>query len=402
MVTTAGRHEISVLAGGEPVAGSPFALEVAPGQLHPGSCSLSGPGVRSVQLGREMKLEVRLADCFGNSIADAGCIEAHDVQVRETLKALAHAELLPPHALRETTRFLWCAALQVAIEGPAETPVRRGPMEEGAYSFAYSTKTPGAYIISATAAGRHMDGSPATVTASIAEAHAPLCEVTGAPLRLTTTAGEEADVAFVAKDAKGFQKSLGGDVFTAAWARAGDDEPATHGVTSRAVVTWTWLCAGRVVDLGTGEYTAKFTATSAGAYSVSIKHNGCNIAGSPFPAEVLHTGIAADCSYVVQEGLERAVSGQQVTRNSPSLSGCSICIKHSNIHSTAMFRVRAMDKYLNLVKLPASDLDAAGPKGFQAMLLGPNKTEQVHTSSVHGQSRLLGGRGASMITEHPR
>ena len=87
------------------------------------------------------------------------------------------------------TRFLWCAALQVAIEGPAETPVRRGPIDDGAYSFAYSTKTPGAYTISATAAGGHMDGSPATVTASIAEAHAPLCEVTGAPLRLTTTAG---------------------------------------------------------------------------------------------------------------------------------------------------------------------------------------------------------------------
>ena len=28
-------------------------------------------------------------------------------------------------------------------------------------------------------------------------------------------------MAFVAKDAKGFQKSLGGDVFTASWARAG-------------------------------------------------------------------------------------------------------------------------------------------------------------------------------------
>ena len=46
-----------------------------------------------------------------------------------------------------------------------------------------------------------------------------------------------------------------------------------------------WLSAGRVVDLGTGEYTAKVTATTAGAYSVYIKHNGCNIAGSPFPAE---------------------------------------------------------------------------------------------------------------------
>lgn len=43
----------------------------------------------------------------------------------------------------------------------------------------------------------------------------------------------------------------------------------------------------------------------------------------------------------------------------------------------ATFRVRAMDRYLNLVKLPANDLDAAGPKGFQAVLLGPSKTEQV-------------------------
>ena len=36
-------------------------------------------------------------------------------------------------------------------------------------------------------------------------------------------------MAFVAKDAKGFQKSLGGDVFTVSWERAGDDEPATFG-----------------------------------------------------------------------------------------------------------------------------------------------------------------------------
>ena len=43
-------------------------------------------------------------------------------------------------------------------------------------------------------------------------------------------------MAFVAKDAKGFQKSLGGDVFTASWARAGDDEPATHGTASTVKV----------------------------------------------------------------------------------------------------------------------------------------------------------------------
>ena len=67
------------------------------------------------------------------------------------------------------------------------------------------------------------------------------------------------------------------------------------------------------MDLGTGEYMARFMAPTAGAYQVSIRHKSSNIAGSPFPAEVLPSAIAADCSYVVQEGLEKAVSGQQVT-----------------------------------------------------------------------------------------
>ena len=42
-------------------------------------------------------------------------------------------------------------------------------------------------------------------------------------------------MAFVAKDAKGFQKSLGGDIFTVCWARSGDDEPATSGMGPRAL-----------------------------------------------------------------------------------------------------------------------------------------------------------------------
>lgn len=68
--------------------------------------------------------------------------------------------------------------------------MRRGALQEdGAFSFSYNTKTPGEYRITATAGGAHMQGSPATVTASIAEAHAPLCEVLGTPLNLRTVAG---------------------------------------------------------------------------------------------------------------------------------------------------------------------------------------------------------------------
>ena len=74
------------------------------------------------------------------------------------------------------------------------------------------------------------------------------------------------------------------------------------------------FCArvGKVEDLGTGEYRARFAAMAAGTHSVWVQHKGHNIAGSPFTAEVAHAAIAADCSYVVQEGLERGVSGAQV------------------------------------------------------------------------------------------
>jgi hypothetical protein len=68
-------------------------------------------------------------------------------------------------------------------------PVRRGAIEDDAFTFFYNTRTPGEYCIRATVGGAHMQGSPATVTASIAEAHAPLCEVVETPMRLSTIAG---------------------------------------------------------------------------------------------------------------------------------------------------------------------------------------------------------------------
>ena len=47
----------------------------------------------------------------------------------------------------------------------------------------------GVYTISALIGDQHMSGSLAEVEASTAQAHAPHCEVVGAPLTLHTTAG---------------------------------------------------------------------------------------------------------------------------------------------------------------------------------------------------------------------
>jgi hypothetical protein len=87
-VSSAGPHELTVLAGGRPVPGSPFLAEVSPGQVSAGACRLFGPGLAAIQLGRDMRIFVALADAFGNAITDAGSVETANVKVLGRLCAL--------------------------------------------------------------------------------------------------------------------------------------------------------------------------------------------------------------------------------------------------------------------------------------------------------------------------
>ena len=82
------------------------------------------------------------------------------------------------------------------MQGPAPTPVTAGAVKAAVHSYTYCARTTGQYVISATIDGVHMRGSPSGVTASTAEAHAPLCEVRGAPLTLSTVAGAPAGHTF--------------------------------------------------------------------------------------------------------------------------------------------------------------------------------------------------------------
>lgn len=67
--------------------------------------------------------------------------------------------------------------VQVSVDGPSRTTVNAAGMKQGAACFQYVAMHPGVYTISATIDGRHINNSPATVTASIAKPCAPNCEV---------------------------------------------------------------------------------------------------------------------------------------------------------------------------------------------------------------------------------
>lgn len=70
--------------------------------------------------------------------------------------------------------------------------------------------------------------------------------------------------------------------------------------------------AGKVEDLGSGEYRAHFTATVAGSYAVSASLNGTGVAGSPFAAIVSAAEVDAACSYAAGDGVLGACSGHLV------------------------------------------------------------------------------------------
>lgn len=75
------------------------------------------------------------------------------------------------------------------------------------------------------------------------------------------------------------------------------------------------LCfwAGKVEDLGSGEYKAHFTATAAGSYAVSASVHGTSITGSPFVATVNAVEVDAACSCAAGDGVLSARSGHPVS-----------------------------------------------------------------------------------------
>lgn len=72
------------------------------------------------------------------------------------------------------------------------------------------------------------------------------------------------------------------------------------------------VLAGKVEDLGSGEYRAHFTATVAGSYAVYTSLNGTGVAGSPFAANVSAAEVDAACSYAAGDGVHGACSGHPV------------------------------------------------------------------------------------------
>jgi len=148
--------------------------------------------------------------------------------------------------------------LSLSIEGPSKADIECQDNEDGSCRVTYKPTEPGNYIINVKFADQHVPGSPFTVKVSGEGSMKSEC---------ITRRREAADITNVGSQCELSLKIPGTTV-----------ADMTASVTSPLGVVEN--C--EILDLGDCNYSIKFVPRDMGIHSVSVKHKGLHIPGSPF------------------------------------------------------------------------------------------------------------------------
>jgi filamin len=149
--------------------------------------------------------------------------------------------------------------LSLSIEGPSKADIECHDNEDGSCNVTYKPTEPGNYIVNVKFADEHVPGSPFLV------------KIGGEPSgRLTERIMRQREAADVTQVGSQCELSL-----KIPGTKLADMEAS---VTSPAGVTQT--CDIQEVD--NSHYSIKFIPTEMGVHTVSVKHRGLHIPGSPF------------------------------------------------------------------------------------------------------------------------
>jgi hypothetical protein len=228
--TASGAKTLAIQYSGAHLAGSPYGVVVRNGEVNASFSSAAGLGMQGAVAGESVSVTVSARDDFGNLMSDA--LQQFDV----------------------------------VLEGPAviRAGLARAAPGGAVFEYAYAATRAGAYRVSVTTLGAHLDGSPATVRVLPGGAAAPQSVLVSAG-GFTGTAGVVASLRVSARDLYGNPLGAGGDLFLA---------EIVNPVTARTVIVPT--------DDGDGNYTLSFASGLAGMHVLSVSLGSVNIFGSPY------------------------------------------------------------------------------------------------------------------------
>lgn len=213
-----GDHWVSVFRNGQPIQGSPFKIVVGANEI--GNASKVRVGGRGLTAGMANELN----EFFVNT-RDAGV-----------------------------------GGLGLSVEGPGKVDIKCFENPGGTCRVAYKPTEPGTYQLSIKYADEHIPGSPFTVNIGGQPSGRVTERITRQQQAVTQTSSIgtvcELNITMAGIDISKIEASV--------VSPSGSTEPC------------------EVIDLGNGRFTIKFVPKEMGVHTVSLKHNGLHIPGSPF------------------------------------------------------------------------------------------------------------------------
>uniref|UniRef100_A0A7S1DTW6 Ig-like domain-containing protein n=3 Tax=Hemiselmis andersenii TaxID=464988 RepID=A0A7S1DTW6_HEMAN len=387
-----GEYQLWIFAGSNPVPGSPFRVGYVAGPPHPRGCTVLGLGLWTSECGREAEFEWTARDKHSNQIVRGGhefevkmlgpeeltiditdygngtyrarytptIAGQHRISIQYKGEHLAGSPFLVTvkegaadpsmstvtgeglddcnvgsdrHFLVEAVdrfgnRVLHGGDKFVAeMRGPVPERVHLIDMDDGTYAGTYMCRWSGDFALYVTLDGTPVGQSPYMVGVKPGATLAQNCECTLVKMpmsRLVCMAGVQCSFVIFAKDRYGNQREEGGDEFTV----------KCRGPSAQVGAVLT--------DNKDGTYLAEFMCTKDGDYFIDVKLERIDIIQSPFVLTVDPAKTEPSCCtcFGVEteagDGLKGGEAGREL-----------------------VFRIQAMDKFMNRVQTPGDDFQVS-------------------------------------------
>ena len=255
----AGAYSLSLLIGGVPVTGSPFAVTIAPGATYPTNCAPQGLPTTAVA-GVTSTFLVQLRDAYGNN--------------RTTTAA-------------DALQVSWVnGGTGVGYQGLTSSPA------PGLFAAAFTPTVVGTYALTVILDTTTLSTSSVVVSAG---ALSPAASTASGPGLSGAIAGLPANVSVVARDQFGNR--------------------LTTSTSATFVFNVTGVGVGGVlVSAGGGVYNGSYVLAAVGVYSLAVAGaGGVAVQGSPFTVRVVTGAAASNASSLLPPLPTQATSGTALT-----------------------------------------------------------------------------------------
>ena len=270
-----GDYLLAVTKDEQHIAGSRFALAVAPGATLSSACAAFGAGLQVGEAGeaQTFMLEARDADSNPRGVGGDHFSVAIVGPMAPRNREGAPARLVAAHPQMATVT----------------------DKRDGTYEVRYHIDLVGYYEVALTLRGEHVRGSPFELLIAGGATHPASSERRGADptdrLLGPTLAGEAYSLVIQARDSFGNARNRGGDTVAAS-------ASGKHGFE------------GAAVDNGDGTYEVTLRPQRAGEFMVAVTINGEHIAGSRFALKVLPSDCDAASCVLAGSGLVQVGAGE--------------------------------------------------------------------------------------------